>query len=63
MVSETTTVRKAPQTKETVSATGDMVRRASPEGGVSPGDTELANRLALTEAELRAMEDMLGEVR
>jgi len=44
-------------TPEGVSATGDTVHRATPR------DPELETRLALAEAELRAMKDMLTEVR
>ena len=55
-------------TPETVSATGDVMHRATPSDGVSAtiatsNDHELATRLALAEAELRAMKDMLAEVR
>ncbi len=57
-----------PETAETVSATGDAVHRATPEGDrdatpAMPSDHELVTRLALAEAELRAMKDMLAEVR
>src|SRR5271166_3230369 len=44
-------------TPEGVSATGDVVHRAT------PSDPELETRIALAEAELRAMKDMLVEVR
>jgi len=44
-------------TPEGVSATGDVVHRAT------PSDPELETRLALAEAELRSMKDMLVEVR
>ncbi len=51
-------------TPETVSATGDAVHRATPDATpTTPNDPELATRLALAEAELRAMKDMLAEVR
>jgi len=44
-------------TLEGVSVTGDVVHRAT------RGDPELETRLALAEAELRALKDMLAEVR
>jgi hypothetical protein len=44
-------------TPEGVSEDVSAVRRAT------PGDPELETRLALAEAELRAMKDMLAEVR
>jgi len=50
-------------TPETVSATGDAVRRATPDATQATNDPKLATPLALAEAELRAMKDMLAEVR
>ena len=54
-----------PETGETVKATGDAVHRATPEGDrhATQSDPELTARLAVAEAELRAMKDMLAEVR
>ena len=52
-------------TPETVPATGHAVHRATPEGDRSgtPSDPELTTHLAVAEAELRAMKDMLTELR
>jgi excisionase family DNA binding protein len=54
-----------PETLETVSATGNAVRRATPESDrdATPSDPDLTTRLAVAEAELRAMKDMLAEIR
>ena len=54
-----------PETPETVTATGDAVHRVTPSDGDSatPSDHDLGTRLALAEAEVRAMKDMLAEVR
>ena len=53
-----------PETAETITATGDAVRRATPEGDheATPSDPELTTRLAVAEAELRALKDMLTEL-
>jgi hypothetical protein len=54
-----------PETVETVSAMGNVAHRATPEGNrdATPSDPELTTRLAVAEAELRAMKDMLAELR
>lgn len=54
-----------PKTHETVSATNDMVHHATPGGDrdATPSAPELTTRLAVAEAELRAMKDMLAELR
>lgn len=51
-------------TPETGAATVETVRRATPSATLETvADPELATRLALAETELRAMKDMLAELR
>jgi excisionase family DNA binding protein len=48
-------------TPETGTATGNVVHRATGQG--DPGDPELVTRLAVAEAELRALKEMAAEIR